>query len=92
MAKKKVKLEKVEEATVVNDPLQEFYVKAPGMKSTFIKVYGLSKLDVGRDYAGYDFENSDPEKGIPPIRICKDVYTYDEMVEKGYFQNIKSLV
>ena len=79
MSKKKVKKAvEVEEAQIVMDPLQVFYVKRPGVRSTYEKVYGVSKQDVGMDYAGYKMEDDKPV-----LKVCKDVYTFDEMVEKG---------
>lgn len=78
MATRKKKLQKVEDAQIVTDPLQEFYVKRAGVRSTYQKVYGVSKQDVGMDYAGYEMEGDKPV-----LKVCKDVYTLEEMVEKG---------
>lgn len=81
--KKKEVLKAVEEAEVVVDQLKEFYVKRAGIRSTYQKVYGVSKSDVGMDYAGYIMEG---EK--PILKACKDVYTFDEMVEKGLLKKV----
>lgn len=83
MAKTKkspLKTVKVEEAQVVVDPLKKFYVKPMGAKSTWIEVWGVSKDDVGRDHAGYIMEGDKPV-----LRMNRDVFTDQEMIDKGYF-------
>lgn len=85
--KKTTKKKKIEEAVEV-DELQKFYVKQHGMKSTFIVVFGLSKLDVGMDLAGYDFKEGEQ----PSLKVCKEVYTRAEMVKMGYFPSVRKIL
>ena len=85
--KKKVVKKKVEEAQIVEE-LQKFYVKQAGMKSSFVVVLGVSKLDIGMDFAGYSFNEGEK----PSIKICKDVYTRAEMVKMGYLPSARKVL